>query len=69
MDIKDTLSSINIADNLDEDQLIKIGNQVADGYDTDLRCLKFNFVERAADNSGFVQATRTAYHFHPTKFY
>ena len=40
MDIKDTLSSINIADNLDEDQLIKIGNQVADGYDTDLASRK-----------------------------
>lgn len=40
MDIKDTLSAVNIADDLDEDTLIKIGNQVVQGYDADLKSRK-----------------------------
>ena len=36
MDIRKTLDSINIAEDLDEDLLIKIGNEVIDGYDNDL---------------------------------
>lgn len=35
MDIKKTLSSINIAEDLDEDQLVKIGKQVVEGFDLD----------------------------------
>ena len=35
MELKQALDSINIAKDLDEDQLIKIGNQVVSGYETD----------------------------------
>lgn len=35
MELKNALDSINIADSLDKDQLIKIGNQVVSGYETD----------------------------------
>lgn len=35
MELNKALDSINIADSLDKDQLIKIGNQVVSGYETD----------------------------------
>ena len=40
MDLQKTLASVNIAEDLTEDQLIKIGNQVVEGYDTDLASRK-----------------------------
>lgn len=36
MKINKILDSVNIAEDLDDDMLIKIGNQVAEGYDNDL---------------------------------
>ena len=35
MKISDVLDTVNIAEDLDEDKLISIGNQVVEGYDTD----------------------------------
>ena len=35
MDIKDSLTGINIADKLDDDKLVQIGNDVVEGYETD----------------------------------
>lgn len=35
MDIKTSLSSINIAEDLDKQKLLEIANQIVDGYDTD----------------------------------
>lgn len=35
MDIKTSIESINIAKDLDKQELLKIANQVVDGYDTD----------------------------------
>ena len=35
MNLEKILSSVNVAEDLDKDQLYKIGNQVVDGYDSD----------------------------------
>ena len=35
MDIQDSLTGYNIAEKLDEEKLIKIGNDVVEGYETD----------------------------------
>jgi chaperonin GroES len=40
MKIEKLLESVNIAEDLDEEQLIDIGNQVVDGYDSDLASRK-----------------------------
>lgn len=40
MKLEKLLNSINIATDLDDDKLISIGNQVADGYETDLASRK-----------------------------
>jgi len=40
MKISDVLDSVNIAEDLDKDQLIKIGRQVCEGFDTDISSRK-----------------------------
>jgi len=40
MKISDTLNSVNIAKDLDEDKLISIGNQVVSGFDSDVESRK-----------------------------